>query len=145
MVHHDLANDCKRLITGQRADRSRVVVASSKDRTPAGGTDFCPSLCVAAESHRPPLCVTYDNPLTEFANECCLNRQGSAARKAQDGLVGEFVVSSNHVRNPLSFFADELGCSDSSQGNLAREGDRKSTRLNSSHLGISYAVFCLKK
>src|SRR5262245_63939975 len=27
-------------------------------------------------------------------------------------------------------------------GNLL---DRKSTRLNSSHLGISYAVFCLKK
>src|SRR5437899_12940946 len=27
--------------------------------------------------------------------------------------------------------------------NLRR--DRKSTRLNSSHLGISYAVFCLKK
>src|ERR1039458_10582627 len=29
-------------------------------------------------------------------------------------------------------------------GKLSR-GDRKSTRLNSSHLGISYAVFCLKK
>src|SRR2546426_8827094 len=27
----------------------------------------------------------------------------------------------------------------------ARERDRKSTRLNSSHLVISYAVFCLKK
>src|ERR1035438_2961475 len=26
-----------------------------------------------------------------------------------------------------------------------RSTDRKSTRLNSSHLGISYAVFCLKK
>src|SRR5258705_8081727 len=26
-----------------------------------------------------------------------------------------------------------------------RSRDRKSTRLNSSHLGISYAVFCLKK
>src|SRR5256885_2643115 len=26
-----------------------------------------------------------------------------------------------------------------------RMGDRKSTRLNSSHLVISYAVFCLKK
>src|SRR5258705_10485415 len=26
-----------------------------------------------------------------------------------------------------------------------RTEDRKSTRLNSSHLGISYAVFCLKK
>src|SRR5437899_9602263 len=28
---------------------------------------------------------------------------------------------------------------------LAFGRDRKSTRLNSSHLGISYAVFCLKK
>ena len=27
----------------------------------------------------------------------------------------------------------------------AAVGDRKSTRLNSSHLVISYAVFCLKK
>src|SRR5690242_20861032 len=26
-----------------------------------------------------------------------------------------------------------------------RPGDRKSTRLNSSHMSISYAVFCLKK
>src|SRR3712207_6933601 len=26
-----------------------------------------------------------------------------------------------------------------------QEGDRKSTRLNSSHANISYAVFCLKK
>src|SRR5258705_4042328 len=29
--------------------------------------------------------------------------------------------------------------------NLGAVEDRKSTRLNSSHLGISYAVFCLKK
>src|SRR5438034_4767606 len=28
---------------------------------------------------------------------------------------------------------------------LGEEGDRKSTRLNSSHTVISYAVFCLKK
>src|SRR5437660_4831585 len=30
-------------------------------------------------------------------------------------------------------------------GRRARAGDRKSTRLNSSHVAISYAVFCLKK
>src|SRR2546427_8612457 len=30
-------------------------------------------------------------------------------------------------------------------GQLAHAGDRKSTRLNSSHSQISYAVFCLKK
>src|SRR5690625_5692398 len=28
---------------------------------------------------------------------------------------------------------------------LTDNGDRKSTRLNSSHVAISYAVFCLKK
>src|SRR5205814_10550687 len=30
-------------------------------------------------------------------------------------------------------------------GGMFAHADRKSTRLNSSHLGISYAVFCLKK
>src|SRR5947209_16066730 len=30
-------------------------------------------------------------------------------------------------------------------GDFLDEGDRKSTRLNSSHANISYAVFCLKK
>src|SRR5205814_9473279 len=37
---------------------------------------------------------------------------------------------------------------DQAEGASGGEGlnqDRKSTRLNSSHLGISYAVFCLKK
>src|SRR5690625_2021985 len=33
----------------------------------------------------------------------------------------------------------------SRQKDLVLEGDRKSTRLNSSHVAISYAVFCLKK
>src|SRR5690349_22615029 len=30
-------------------------------------------------------------------------------------------------------------------GDVRQRGDRKSTRLNSSHVEISYAVFCLKK
>src|ERR1035438_1012771 len=42
-----------------------------------------------------------------------------------------------------------LFCRQSNPCRTAREpwndADRKSTRLNSSHLGISYAVFCLKK
>src|SRR5699024_12663702 len=33
----------------------------------------------------------------------------------------------------------------SRRGRRSRCGDRKSTRLNSSHVSISYAVFCLKK
>src|SRR5256885_9201955 len=42
----------------------------------------------------------------------------------------------------------ERGClspSPRSRPHSGRGGDRKSTRLNSSHLVISYAVFCLKK
>src|ERR1035441_10932434 len=49
--------------------------------------------------------------------------------------------------NPTSEHAERLlaaleggGCAGALFGS-----DRKSTRLNSSHLGISYAVFCLKK
>src|SRR5690349_23587678 len=34
---------------------------------------------------------------------------------------------------------------DHPSGSRATRGDRKSTRLNSSHVEISYAVFCLKK
>src|SRR5438067_4963272 len=40
-------------------------------------------------------------------------------------------------------FAD--GCVHFSLGRPSRQIDRKSTRLNSSHVSISYAVFCLKK
>src|SRR3712207_7982908 len=34
---------------------------------------------------------------------------------------------------------------DGGEPRVDRRGDRKSTRLNSSHANISYAVFCLKK
>src|SRR5256885_11036104 len=61
-----------------------------------------------------------------------------------------------HVRGPLERWRQHaLGrrLSDFTQEALEVEGleadqclrDRKSTRLNSSHLVISYAVFCLKK
>src|SRR5690242_20748025 len=36
-------------------------------------------------------------------------------------------------------------CAARHHGGLPVGGDRKSTRLNSSHMSISYAVFCLKK
>src|SRR5688500_19818134 len=42
-------------------------------------------------------------------------------------------------------FLDHVGVHRSRPGAAGRFQDRKSTRLNSSHLVISYAVFCLKK
>src|SRR5471030_3459744 len=43
----------------------------------------------------------------------------------------------------LDLYAMNGGCC--AKDRFGAEADRKSTRLNSSHLGISYAVFCLKK
>src|SRR5437868_12446993 len=50
----------------------------------------------------------------------------------------------------LVVWGGEFGRTVYSQGgltkdNYGRDQDRKSTRLNSSHVSISYAVFCLKK
>src|SRR5437870_5860581 len=45
---------------------------------------------------------------------------------------------------PLRLAIAEFAVSKETES-LRSEGDRKSTRLNSSHVAISYAVFCLKK
>src|SRR5690625_5637296 len=66
----------------------------------------------------------------------------------------EFHTLSLHDALPISG-ADTLVLCDTNGGTLpgditkivseVRKQDRKSTRLNSSHVAISYAVFCLKK
>src|SRR5437899_5043765 len=45
----------------------------------------------------------------------------------------------------IDTFDIRLFTGDTDLGPVDLGSDRKSTRLNSSHLGISYAVFCLKK
>src|SRR5256885_11002944 len=47
------------------------------------------------------------------------------------------------IKNDLGF--SQAGLAWVVNAYLIAYGDRKSTRLNSSHLVISYAVFCLKK
>src|SRR5690349_22905525 len=48
--------------------------------------------------------------------------------------------------DPITFATDELGwyALHVNANDVVVRGDRKSTRLNSSHVEISYAVFCLK-
>src|SRR5207253_9448794 len=67
--------------------------------------------------------------------------EGHAADEAAGPVVGVL-----HRAEPLEHAVDvraRLGV----HGDDVRPGrqDRKSTRLNSSHVAISYAVFCLKK
>src|SRR2546430_6176167 len=45
----------------------------------------------------------------------------------------------------LGFYSSQAGWGKRAWATLALVLDRKSTRLNSSHSQISYAVFCLKK
>src|SRR2546426_2492035 len=54
-------------------------------------------------------------------------------------LVDLWVAASSQVRSGRHV------CPRPRAGSITRTQDRKSTRLNSSHLVISYAVFCLKK
>src|SRR5207302_2210398 len=63
----------------------------------------------------------------------------SVRDEAHGGRVDELVIEF-HIGK---FFADLVGNFAPETGRL--EEDRKSTRLNSSHVKISYAVFCLKK
>src|SRR5438034_4389348 len=65
-------------------------------------------------------------------------------RQIRDELVSA-TFNNNSSRLPSSHeLAVDLGVSRFTV-NVAFSRDRKSTRLNSSHTVISYAVFCLKK
>src|SRR5690348_17357568 len=66
------------------------------------------------------------------------------AREARDRRLAQDVADDRHlqrhaVHEVRHLLGTLVGHHDES------DGDRKSTRLNSSHPSISYAVFCLKK
>src|SRR5437899_8798878 len=72
-------------------------------------------------------------------------RRSSDLRRDQEHAISKVCGSTRHL--PLLRFLckrTESDCGCWSGASLLRT-DRKSTRLNSSHLGSSYAVFCLKK
>src|SRR3712207_6997445 len=62
---------------------------------------------------------------------------GAADGPEIDAMVGEETPVLDRDHGPHQMFRMFFPC-----GGIA---DRKSTRLNSSHANISYAVFCLKK
>src|SRR3712207_7279184 len=63
-----------------------------------------------------------------------IRRRGVDAAEQQPRVL-ESVGHVGREVEPLAVLFDQL----------RQSGDRKSTRLNSSHANISYAVFCLKK
>src|SRR3712207_8823691 len=63
----------------------------------------------------------------------------SGARGAGGHTAGALRAPGGHLRRLLHRQPGD------EPAGVRRGGDRKSTRLNSSHANISYAVFCLKK
>src|SRR2546427_7678175 len=73
-----------------------------------------------------------------------LGRADAVGQCAEGAVRGRVAVAADHGHAGQG--GALLGAHDVDDAlTLVHEGDRKSTRLNSSHSQISYAVFCLKK
>src|SRR5690606_41305143 len=84
----------------------------------------------------------------------CAEREPVAERMGHPGLIADVVsqvaqrvaLLCAELRGDVLVAAREAHRLEAHHGDLVRVlQDRKSTRLNSSHVKISYAVFCLKK
>src|SRR5690606_39502636 len=80
----------------------------------------------------------------EVPNRYRLNPRPSGRGARQPVVVGSSPTVLNRERSSIGRAPAAGGFSQAYLKKL-RELDRKSTRLNSSHVKISYAVFCLKK
>src|SRR5688572_32289876 len=73
-------------------------------------------------------------------------RLGPGGARGEHARVLQVVVALHqHLRQRLAAPDERTGHRGEEQQQHDGERDRKSTRLNSSHSQISYAVFCLKK
>src|SRR5690625_149089 len=77
------------------------------------------------------------------------NERGVGEGVRSSGVAREEMFVSTKLAAEIKDYENAVAAIDGSLATLDIEyidgGDRKSTRLNSSHVAISYAVFCLKK
>src|SRR2546427_9446090 len=85
---------------------------------------------------RPPRSTLF--PYTTLFRISLSQGSGRVVRGERDPSRDCIALDAHDARPVVSRLPGECGCN-------PRQRDRKSTRLNSSHSQISYAVFCLKK
>src|SRR5690625_5884432 len=81
-----------------------------------------------------------ESSINEFTYES--NGTKVKLKKSMSGEIVQAAPSKNLVESTLEQPKEE---SKQTENKAVHIEDRKSTRLNSSHVAISYAVFCLKK
>src|SRR5438445_9120105 len=77
-----------------------------------------------------------------------VHAEGGAEQCGLDVVYGKGVAGEKHLHKPQLDQPREVdagACVHHRGPRHDKDPDRKSTRLNSSHANISYAVFCLKK
>src|SRR5256885_12177414 len=91
---------------------------------------------------RPPRSTLFPyTTLFRSDHSSCKSMQSREA-DLEDALIRVYAIcmaSGHELKTPLTIMSGVVSLM------KLKCGDRKSTRLNSSHLVISYAVFCLKK
>src|ERR1022692_3204271 len=120
--------------------------------TPGGGTSPPESDFLAALTHAPKgssaRCASTRIPLSLAGSTADGNGDPSLAlvRNAPIAAAKSAMNCHEDMDEPLESEAISVRCESrpARYAGFARRVDRKSTRLNSSHLVISYAVFCLK-
>src|SRR3712207_8899501 len=88
---------------------------------------------------RPPRSTLF--PYTTLFRSMIDESMLTAERAREQGYV-DHLVDQDGLREVIT---KRIGGKNDKIEIVHRYGDRKSTRLNSSHANISYAVFCLKK
>src|SRR3712207_8740020 len=97
---------------------------------------------------RPPRSTLFPYTTLFRSDDAQLRPRTRAAVAGVRGAGLPFVIVTGRMFRSVKRYLDALGLDGlvvCYQGAVVATADRKSTRLNSSHANISYAVFCLKK
>src|SRR5690625_7103417 len=110
------------------ASQGYIIVAPNPRGMPGHGVEWNEAISGDWGGHA---MNDYLDAIDEVAKEPYVDNDRLGAVGASFGGYSVFYLAGNHDGRFKSF--------------ISHCGDRKSTRLNSSHVAISYAVFCLKK
>src|SRR5262245_66348873 len=92
---------------------------------PVGSSQLGAPLDIPAPPKGAPRLVPDDDALIEFADESGADRKFSAVGEVEGGVVREFIVAGDEVRDTRSLFSDRRRRSDSPDFEITDEGSSR--------------------